>query len=81
MPSNNNANSGNLITFLYLTLAVLLQEISPEERAKLREEFMREFDENRDGRIEMMEVNILLSHKSKCHINAVKRVKYLCFNN
>ena len=32
------------------------QSLSPAEKQRLRDEFMHEFDENRDGRIEMAEV-------------------------
>ena len=37
---------------------LVFQALSPADKARLREEFMNEFDENRDGRIEMAEVGM-----------------------
>ncbi len=34
--------------------------MSAAEKTRLREEFMNEFDENRDGRIEMAEVGFII---------------------
>ncbi len=51
-----------LLTVSWQCNFLYLQTLSPAEKSRLKQEFMREFDENRDGKIEMSEVSKLISY-------------------
>ena len=58
---------------------LLFQALSPADKARLREEFMNEFDENRDGRIEMAEVGIELAEVGhRYNFSTAKRQIQFC---